>query len=329
MAAIPASRGSARCSARAYRMVTASASSAAASAGVVASRSMHAAHGLSSMPRLRSMAQITTSRQAARFAISSLSPPLLPEPVAPPRMACRRRNSTRHGSASSNGPRSIGLGDRGDRRAAPRDRVGVRVTVQHPQFAAVGQVIGGRVDADRAALGAQARFDGGYLRGHVGDGLPTGQAQSGAPAPQVHHGVHDLRPVKSGVPGDVRPRRDGAFHADLRAPPAVGPPRDRQHQRADAERLRQRRGERAGHGGERDPRPARQHRYGRVEPFQPRGNAELRAEAASTHAAAPSRPGWPATTRQRGVGVPAQSPPRAAPRPGALARCGSATPTGR
>ena len=40
--------------------------------------------------------------------MSTLSPPLLPEPVAPPNSACRRRNSTRHGSASSNGPRSMG-----------------------------------------------------------------------------------------------------------------------------------------------------------------------------------------------------------------------------
>ena len=69
---------------------------------------MHAAQGRSSMPRLRSMAQMTTSRHAARLPSSSFSPPLLPAPVAPPTMACRRRNSTRHGSASSNGPRSIG-----------------------------------------------------------------------------------------------------------------------------------------------------------------------------------------------------------------------------
>ena len=40
--------------------------------------------------------------------MSTLSQPLLPAPVAPPNRPCRRRNSTRHGAASSNGPRSMG-----------------------------------------------------------------------------------------------------------------------------------------------------------------------------------------------------------------------------
>ncbi len=40
------------------------------------------------------------------------------------------------------------------------------------------------------------------------------------------------------VPGDVGPGRDGAFNSDLRAATAVRPPRDRQHHRTDAERLR-------------------------------------------------------------------------------------------
>ena len=81
------------------------------------------------------------------------------------------------------------LGDRGDRRAGPRDRVGVRVAVQHAQFTAVGEVIGGRVDADRVAVGAQPRFDRGDLGHHVGDGLAACQPEPGAPAPQVHRGA--------------------------------------------------------------------------------------------------------------------------------------------
>ncbi len=64
-------------SARASRMATASASSARASAGVVASRSMHDAHGPSSMPRLRSIAQITTSGQAVRLPIRTFRPAAL------------------------------------------------------------------------------------------------------------------------------------------------------------------------------------------------------------------------------------------------------------
>ena len=69
---------------------------------------MQAAQGPSSMPRLRSMAQITTSVQAVRLPMRTLRPPLLPEPVAPPKRACRRSRSTVAGVASSNGPRSMG-----------------------------------------------------------------------------------------------------------------------------------------------------------------------------------------------------------------------------
>ena len=69
---------------------------------------MHEAQGPSSMPRLRSMAQITTSAQAARLPMSTLRPPLLPDPDTPPSRACRRSSRTRAGVASSNGPRSIG-----------------------------------------------------------------------------------------------------------------------------------------------------------------------------------------------------------------------------
>ena len=144
-------------SARASRTATASASSARASAGVVASRAMHEAQGPSSMPRLRSTAQITTSAQAVRLPIRTFSPPDLPDPVAPPNRPCRRRNSTLAGVASSNGPRSIGWVIDVDGRAGPGDRVGVRVGVQHPQLEPVRQVIRGRVDADGAAEDARAR----------------------------------------------------------------------------------------------------------------------------------------------------------------------------
>ena len=51
---------------------------------------------------------MTTSAQADRLAISTFRPPHLPDPVVPASRACRRRNRTRHGAASSNGPRSTG-----------------------------------------------------------------------------------------------------------------------------------------------------------------------------------------------------------------------------
>jgi hypothetical protein len=128
--------------------------------------------------------------------------------------------------------------DRGNRGAGPWDRVGVRVAGQDAQLTAVGEIVRSGVDTDRVAVGPESRLDGGYLRHHVGDGLAAGQAEPGAPSPQVHRGGHDLRASQPDVPGDVGPGRDGAFHADLRAATAVRPPRDRQHQPADAERLR-------------------------------------------------------------------------------------------
>ena len=79
-----------------------------ACSGVVASRSMHDSQGPSSMPFFRSIAQMTTSRQATRLPMSTFRPPLFPDPVVPPKMPCRRAKSTRHGEASSNGPRSTG-----------------------------------------------------------------------------------------------------------------------------------------------------------------------------------------------------------------------------
>jgi len=52
--------------------------------------------------------QITTSRQATRFPMSTFSPPLLPDPVVPPKTPCSRATRTRHVEASSNNPGSIG-----------------------------------------------------------------------------------------------------------------------------------------------------------------------------------------------------------------------------
>lgn len=69
---------------------------------------MHDPHGFSSIPFLRWIAQMTTSWQAMRLPISTWSPPLLSDPVAPPNMPCGRMNKTRHREAFSNGPRSIG-----------------------------------------------------------------------------------------------------------------------------------------------------------------------------------------------------------------------------
>ena len=79
-----------------------------ASSGVVASLSMHDSHGPSSMPRFRSIPQMTTSRQATRFPMRTFSPPLLPDPVVPPKMPCRRAKTTWHNAASSNSPRTTG-----------------------------------------------------------------------------------------------------------------------------------------------------------------------------------------------------------------------------
>ena len=105
------------------------------------------------------------------------------------------------------------LGDGPGGRAGPRDRLGVRVGVEHPQFAPVGLAVAGRVDADRAAVGAERRFDRRYPRGHVGDGLPAGQAEPGPPAPQVHAGGLDLGAGQADRLGDVGPRGERALHS--------------------------------------------------------------------------------------------------------------------
>ena len=321
---------SARYWARAYRMVTASASSAAAWSGVVARRSMHGCPGLEFHAAFEVDGPDDHVAAGGEVGEQFVEPAALAGAgrAADDGVPAQDQHAARFGVLERS--QVDRLRDRGDRWAAPRDRVGVRVAVQDAQLAAVGEVIGGRVDADRVAVGAEPRFDRGYLRHHVGDGLAAGQAEPGAPSPQVHRGGHDLRAGQPDVAGDVGPGRDGAFHADLRAAPAVGPPRDRQHQGADAQRLRERRGERAERGGQRVPGPAREHGHGHVEPFEPGGDAEPRAEGGQ-------HPGGDAgdgederpPRRQRGVRVPTQAATQAARRPGARVRCGSARPTGR
>ena len=280
------------------------------------------------MPFLRSMAQMTTSSQAARVAMRTLSPPLLPDPVVPANRACRRRNDTRHGSASSNGPEVDRLGDRPGGRPGPRDRLGVRVGVEHAQFAPVGLAVAGRVDADRAAVGAERRFDRGYPRGHVGDGLPAGQAEPGPPAPQVHAGGLDLGAGQADRLGDVRPGGERALHSGPGAAAPVRPPRDREDDRADAEDLRQRRGERAEQRGDREPPARREHGRSRVDPFGEPGQADPRAEHDERERGQVGDGEQPRPpVRVRGVEPPAR---RRGPRPPwwrARSRSGTATPS--
>jgi hypothetical protein len=52
----------------------------------------------------------------------------------------------------------------------------VRIDVEDADLASVGEVVGSRVYADRAAEGAESGFDGGDLGDHVVDGLATGEA---------------------------------------------------------------------------------------------------------------------------------------------------------
>jgi hypothetical protein len=64
----------------------------------------------------------------------------------------------------------------------------VRILVEHAQLEAVGEIVGCRVDADRAAVGTQCRLDGGQFGEDVGDGLAARQGEPGPPAPYVDHG---------------------------------------------------------------------------------------------------------------------------------------------
>ena len=138
------------------------------------------------MPFLRSMAQMTTSSQAARVRHEDVEAAALARPgrAGEQRVPAQERHAARLGVLER--PEVDGFGDGPGGRPGPRDRLGVRVGVEHAQFAPVGLAVAGRVDAHRAAEGAERRFDRGYPRGHVGDGLPAGQAEPCPPSPQVH-----------------------------------------------------------------------------------------------------------------------------------------------
>ena len=222
------------------------------------------------------------------------------------------------------------LGDRPGGRPGPADRLGVRVGVQDPQFAPVGLAVAGRVDADRAAVGAERRFDRGYPRGHVGDGLPAGQADPRPPSPQVDARRLELRAGQADRLGDVRPRGEGALHADPGPAAPVRPPRDREDQRADPQSLRERRRERAEERRGREPRARGEHGRRRVDALgEPRqADAARRTSRARTRRGRRRRAG---TTTSAGARRGATSLPRG-PRPPwwrARSRSGTATPAGR
>ena len=149
--------GAASSAARASRMATASASRARASSGVVASRSMHDG------PRAQFHALLEVDGPDDHVAAGGQ---VAHEHVEPAALADAGRAAEQAVPAQEQHPARggvleraevDGLGDRGDRRAGPGDRVGVRVHVEYPQLEPVGQVVGGRVDADRAPEGAEAR----------------------------------------------------------------------------------------------------------------------------------------------------------------------------
>jgi DNA-binding transcriptional LysR family regulator len=58
----------------------------------------------------------------------------------------------------------------------------VRVDVEDAEVAAVGEVVRGWVDADRAAMGAECGLNRGDFRDDVVDGLAACQSQAGAPS---------------------------------------------------------------------------------------------------------------------------------------------------
>ena len=249
-----------------------------ACSGVVASRSMHDCHGPSSMPFFRSMAQMTTSRQATRLPMSTFSPPLLPDPVVPPKMPCSR--AKRHPARRSilEWPQIDRLGNRRDRRAGPRNGPGVRVHIQHADLAPVGQVIRRRVNAHRAPECPQAGFDLGDLRDHVANGLAACQPEPGAPSPHIDGGGHDLGPGQPDGFGDIGPGLQLAVEPDFRAPAPMRPPRHRQDERADYQCLRKRRQERADRRRGRNPDTGRVDGDGRVNALGKRRESPPRAE---------------------------------------------------
>ena len=225
------------------------------------------------------MAQMTTSPQAARLPMRTLRPPLLPEPVAPPNegVPAQEQHAARFGVLER--AEVDRLGDRGDRRAGPGDRVGVRVVVEDPQLAPVGQVIGGRVDADRAAVACRApiRCAGIFAITSVMVWPRARRSRARQPhtstmADMICEPARPTARAISGQAASVRStrtlarRRRCAHHGTASTSPpmpsacgsggASGPSR----------------------GRHRVPGAAREHRHGHVEPFQPRGEAEPRAE---------------------------------------------------
>ena len=82
-----------------------------------------------------------------------------PAALARPGRAGEQRMPAQEGHAALlgvlEGPEVDRLGDGPGGRAGPRDRFGVRVGVEDPQFAAVGLAVPGRVDADRATVGTE------------------------------------------------------------------------------------------------------------------------------------------------------------------------------
>ena len=183
------------------------------------------------MPRLRSMAQMTTSRHAARLAISSLSPPLWPEPVRRPRWRAQDQHPARSGILER--PQVDRLCDGGDRGPATgwRRRAG-----RGPARAARSGWRGHRVWGGRGRRcgGCRTPTQSRVPSPYVGDGLAACEPEPGPPPPQVHRGPDDLRAGQPDLVRDPGPGGNGALHPDLRAAPTVGPPRDRQHQGADA-----------------------------------------------------------------------------------------------
>ena len=103
---------------------------------------------------------------------------------------------------------------------------GVRIDVEDAELAAVGEIVGGWVDADRAAVGAERGLDRGNLRDDVVNGLAARQSQACVPSPDVHDRGHDLRSGQADRVRDVRPGFELALNADLRAAPAADPPGD-------------------------------------------------------------------------------------------------------
>ena len=115
------------------------------------------------------------------------------------------------------------------------------VGVEYPQFEAVGEIVGCRVDADRTAECAETGFDSGNPRGDIGMVWPRARRNL-ARHPHTST-VADMtsEPISPIAPRDIRPCGEFAFHADLRAPASVRPPWHREDHRADCEDLGKRR----------------------------------------------------------------------------------------